>query len=747
MPRLFRRLGGMLPVLLLVIAIAAPLRAQDAAVTGTMITDVIYADSDDGQRIEIDFLTVDNDGLPTTTPINDIRLESGSTVLSGDLLSEPSILYVYLLIEGSTTMASYVDTLVPALTTFMADAPENVRFGVSVYTTSILTTIDPPGSADSGESYIAFVEGYFEGMIENAADLSETCTLDALDQLVERLKGSSNQREMILLVSDGAQPPGCGTLPETVIEHALAWPNPVPISVFGITSAATLPESYQVYDIAGTTGGYTTGYPPEAAADAFQAHTNALALRKTAVFTACLPAGETGDFTFWIENPAGEQFGRSIDSIPLAVGCAAAVEEVVVTEPAAIPMTGQINDLAYDPVNQFLTFNVTTQGDVTRLRVRFFDAETGSQIGEDMETAMFDRADYSIDATQFEGIPDLLIRAILENAAGEEVLIEEVFRFPTTPFSQSFFQAGFDAAINRVVIDYILRGDRIVSRVRLIDDETDQVLGDDLASISPLSGNFLIDPADYPGVERMRVQLLAGQSIETLSLISEEVVELPTAQSSSASPLEAALPFIVGFAALFLVLVLFFWLRPGSSKTAKGQGVRARVDPPVIPFADPAQVTNTMPAVRVKPDPAPVPPAPITVFISYRRTASAILATFIARELAANQIDAFVDTRKTDAGQFPERFLREIEARDVLIVLLGANTLDSEWVQREIAHAHTLGKIMIPVFQEAYQPPATITPATAALLQYQGVHIFDVKNLYVDEALRDLIHLIRASRD
>lgn len=143
------------------------------------------------------------------------------------------------------------------------------------------------------------------------------------------------------------------------------------------------------------------------------------------------------------------------------------------------------------------------------------------------------------------------------------------------------------------------------------------------------------------------------------------------------------------------------------------------------------------------------PPLPsTTAFVSYRRKASAILATFLTRELSLKGIDAFVDTRAVDgAGPFPDRLLRNIEEREVFICLLGEDTLESEWVRREIAHAHSIGKPMIPIFQESYvASPEVPDEHVGALLQNQGVHILDIRNIYVDEAIQQLSKMIHATK-
>jgi hypothetical protein len=137
-----------------------------------------------------------------------------------------------------------------------------------------------------------------------------------------------------------------------------------------------------------------------------------------------------------------------------------------------------------------------------------------------------------------------------------------------------------------------------------------------------------------------------------------------------------------------------------------------------------------------------------SVFISYRRTPSAMLATLLYTQLGFNGIRTFLDTRKLDGGgPFPERLLNAIEECEVFVCLLAKSTLDSEWVRREIEHAYLAGKPMIPVFQESFEPPQRVdSAAVAALLECDGIHILDVKNLYIDYAIEDLATMIRATQ-
>ena len=92
-----------------------------------------------------------------------------------------------------------------------------------------------------------------------------------------------------------------------------------------------------------------------------------------------------------------------------------------------------------------------------------------------------------------------------------------------------------------------------------------------------------------------------------------------------------------------------------------------------------------------------------SVFISYRRRPSAMLANLIARELRGHNIDVYIDTQRMDtAGDFPTRLADGIRDSDVFVCLVGDTTFDSEWVQQEVEIAHRLNRPMIPVFQESY---------------------------------------------
>lgn len=137
------------------------------------------------------------------------------------------------------------------------------------------------------------------------------------------------------------------------------------------------------------------------------------------------------------------------------------------------------------------------------------------------------------------------------------------------------------------------------------------------------------------------------------------------------------------------------------------------------------------------------------VFISYRREDSAILATYIAERLEQrHEISAFVDVQGLDgAARFPARIERAIADCEVFVCILGAGTLQSSHVRREITIAADLGKPMIPVFQESYVPPdeAALDPVIADLLLFDGIPLLDRRNIYVHAAVDELARQVRTT--
>lgn len=154
------------------------------------------------------------------------------------------------------------------------------------------------------------------------------------------------------------------------------------------------------------------------------------------------------------------------------------------------------------------------------------------------------------------------------------------------------------------------------------------------------------------------------------------------------------------------------------------------------PLNNPASLENSTPATRNR-----------QVFISYRRSSSAMLATLLNKGLREHNIESYVDTlRSPRGGSFPDRLMQAIQDSDMFICLLSNETLDAEWVLKEIEHAHTLNKVLIPVLQEDWKAPsAPLEPYVHALLHSDGVKILDKSNVYIDEAIGKLAAMIKGT--
>lgn len=132
-------------------------------------------------------------------------------------------------------------------------------------------------------------------------------------------------------------------------------------------------------------------------------------------------------------------------------------------------------------------------------------------------------------------------------------------------------------------------------------------------------------------------------------------------------------------------------------------------------------------------------------FISYRRKPSAPQASLLQEKLKnRHNIDVYLDTTRTDSTkvQFPDRLMGAIEEAPTFILMLGDTTLESEWVLKEIHRAYDLKKHCIPVFQESYTPTNSQDPAVNYVLNFDGVHLFDVKNIMIDESVANISRLV-----
>lgn len=128
-----------------------------------------------------------------------------------------------------------------------------------------------------------------------------------------------------------------------------------------------------------------------------------------------------------------------------------------------------------------------------------------------------------------------------------------------------------------------------------------------------------------------------------------------------------------------------------------------------------------------------------SIFVSYRDETSKELAERITLDLKAQGIEVLSDTgddaRRTQA----------IQDADVFVCLVGDGTFEDARVLEAVEIAHRASKRLLPVFQESYAPLPLDKAPTAhvrALLEGDGVRVYDQKNIHVTAALASLAQMI-----
>jgi hypothetical protein len=118
-----------------------------------------------------------------------------------------------------------------------------------------------------------------------------------------------------------------------------------------------------------------------------------------------------------------------------------------------------------------------------------------------------------------------------------------------------------------------------------------------------------------------------------------------------------------------------------------------------------------------------------TTFISYRRETGSIMARIVQSELKKRGHLSFLDVDDLGPKQFGERLLREIESVPNFVVVLSPGSMDrceeeDDWLRREIAHAITTHRNIVPLMVDEFEYPPTekIPDELEELLQHNGVN-------------------------
>lgn len=92
-----------------------------------------------------------------------------------------------------------------------------------------------------------------------------------------------------------------------------------------------------------------------------------------------------------------------------------------------------------------------------------------------------------------------------------------------------------------------------------------------------------------------------------------------------------------------------------------------------------------------------------SVFISYRRGSSWAQARSIAQSLEQRGAKVFIDVDDINEGRFAEIIETAIETSDYFVAVLAPDSLESAWVRREIHHALTHKRTIIPVLTNGFR--------------------------------------------
>ncbi len=97
----------------------------------------------------------------------------------------------------------------------------------------------------------------------------------------------------------------------------------------------------------------------------------------------------------------------------------------------------------------------------------------------------------------------------------------------------------------------------------------------------------------------------------------------------------------------------------------------------------------------------------MSVFISYRRSASKHLARLLFQALRQRGYDVFLDVTAIDNGAFDNIILNQIAARPHFILILSPGSLErcsqpGDWLYREIEEAFRLGRNIVPIYDDGF---------------------------------------------
>lgn len=94
---------------------------------------------------------------------------------------------------------------------------------------------------------------------------------------------------------------------------------------------------------------------------------------------------------------------------------------------------------------------------------------------------------------------------------------------------------------------------------------------------------------------------------------------------------------------------------------------------------------------------------PATIFISYRRSDSSAFALLVLSRLKQHDLEAFLDMALQPGEDWHAGLKERIQQYDYFVVLLGKDTLQSEYVRKEILWAMEARLIILPIWHNGFE--------------------------------------------
>jgi len=134
------------------------------------------------------------------------------------------------------------------------------------------------------------------------------------------------------------------------------------------------------------------------------------------------------------------------------------------------------------------------------------------------------------------------------------------------------------------------------------------------------------------------------------------------------------------------------------------------------------------------------PSGATTIFISYSREESSVLALLVLSRLQIVGLNAFLDIQDLKPGEdWHSRLCDEVQKRDYFISLLAPKTLKSEYVREEITWALTHHRQIIPIWHNGYKGENENTEL-AELLKKNAIVVAREHPIDYDNAITNLLN-------